>query len=88
MRLCVVCKALIDEERIEAIPETRLCTEHGREIQKYGGEFIVSASQERTSKPGSLKLNYGGVSTSKERNDEAIERLRDEYEVDRFRDTT
>jgi hypothetical protein len=86
MRLCVVCKAPIDAERIEAIPETRLCTEHGRQIQKYGGEFVVSASQERTSKPGSLKLNYGGISTSKVRNDEAIERLRDEYEADRFRD--
>jgi RNA polymerase-binding transcription factor DksA len=58
MRLCVVCKAPIDAERIEAIPETRLCTEHGRQIQKHGGEFVVSATQERTSKPGSLKLNY------------------------------
>jgi len=86
MRLCVVCKARIDEERIEAIPETRLCTEHGREIQRYGGEFVVSGFQERTSKPGSLKLNYGGISTSKARNDEAIEILRDEYEAERFRE--
>jgi hypothetical protein len=88
MRLCVVCKAPIDAERIEAIPETRLCTQHGREIQKYGGEFVVSASQERTSQPGSLKLNYGGISTSKARNDEAIEMLRDEYEAHTFRDAT
>ncbi len=86
MRLCIVCKAQIDAERIEAIPETRLCTEHGRESQRYGGEFVVSACQERTSKPGSLKLNYGGISTSMARNDEAIERLRDEYEAHQFED--
>lgn len=35
--------------------------------------------QERTSKPGSLKHNYGGVTTSKTRNVKAIERLRDEF---------
>ena len=88
MRLCIVCKTEIDAERIEAIPETRLCTEHGREIRKYGGEFVVSASHERTSKPGSLKLNNGGISTSQTRNDEAVERLPDEYEADQFRSKT
>ncbi|MBM4094976.1 MAG: hypothetical protein FJ276_37035 [Planctomycetes bacterium] len=55
-----------------------LCTEHARAVRKFGGEFIVSAEQERTSKPGSLKHNYGGVTTSKTRNVKAIERLRDE----------
>ena len=80
MRLCIVCKESISEERIEAIPATRLCTRHGEEIQTYGGEFKVSASQERTSKHGSLKLNYGGITTSTERNDEALERLLDSYE--------
>ena len=38
MRLCVVCKKQIEEGRIDAIPGTRICVEHGKEIQKYGGE--------------------------------------------------
>ena len=78
-RLCEICKAAIDPDRLEAVPDTRLCTEHARAVQKFGGEFIVSAEQERTSKPGSLKHNYGGVTTSKTRNIKAIERLRDEF---------
>ncbi|MEQ8787575.1 MAG: hypothetical protein RIC55_14825 [Pirellulaceae bacterium] len=48
-------------------------------IDKYGGEFLLSAVQERTSKSGSLKLNYGGVHTTKRRNVEGIQRLRDDY---------
>ncbi len=84
MRFCIVCKKTIDPERADAFPETRLCTEHGRRIAEYGGEFIVSASHDRTSKPGSLKHNYGGISTKQTRNHEAIERLRDEYEREQF----
>ena len=80
MRLCIVCKQEIEADRIEAIPATRLCVRHGREIQRFGGEFTISASQERTSKQGSLKLNYGGISTSTTRNDEALSQLLDEYE--------
>jgi hypothetical protein len=79
-RLCEICKAVIDADRLEAMPDTRLCTEHARAIQKYGGEFIMSAQQERTSKPGSLKHNYGGVTTSKTRNVKAIQKLRDEFQ--------
>lgn len=78
-RLCEVCKEAIEGDRLAFIPDTRLCTQHAREIEKYGGEFVVTAEQERTSKPGSLKLNYGGVSTSKNRNVEAVQRLRDDY---------
>ena len=80
MRLCIVCKQEIESDRIEAIPATRLCTQHGEEIQAYGGEFTVSASQERTSKQGSLKLNYGGISTSSTRNENALSRLLDDYD--------
>ena len=79
MRLCQVCKSPIEPERIEGIPDTRLCVEHGREIAEYGGEFVMSATQERTSKQGSLKLNYGGIATNRERNEGAIEALRDAY---------
>jgi hypothetical protein len=62
------------------VPETRLCTEHARQVVKYGGEFTVTATQERTSKPGSLKRNYGGMEIKKERNSLAIAKLRDEFE--------
>jgi hypothetical protein len=50
---------------------------------KVGGEFLVTARHERTSKAGSLKRNYGGVDIQKERNTEAINRLREEYERSR-----
>jgi hypothetical protein len=80
IRACEICKQPIDPERLEALPETRLCTEHAREILRYGGEFIVTAEQERTSKPGSLKRNYGGISTSKVRNASAMARLRAEFD--------
>lgn len=79
MRLCIVCKSEIDAERIETVPKTRLCTQHAIEIQQYGGEFKMVASQERTSKAGSLKINYGGVETSSTRNDDALDRLVEDY---------
>ena len=79
-RACEICKQIIDPERADALPDTRLCTEHAREILKFGGEFTVSAVQERTSKTGSLKINYGGIATSKSRNQAAIRKLRDAYD--------
>ena len=79
MRLCAVCKKQIEEDRIDAIPGTRLCIEHGSEIQKYGGEFKISASDERTSKRGSMKINYGGIATNSVRNTEALEQLIDDF---------
>ena len=81
VRHCEICRQPIDAERAEALPETRLCTEHGRAIQAFGGEFVLSSRQERTSKAGSLKVNYGGVSVQQRRNKEAIERLKDAYEL-------
>ena len=80
MRVCAVCKAEIEPDRCQAIPATRLCSLHGREIEQFGGEFTVIASQERTSKQGSLKLNYGGVAVKSTRNEDALAKLRDEYE--------
>jgi hypothetical protein len=78
-RLCEVCKEPIELERAEGSPDTRLCLRHAVEIEKYGGEFAMTATQERTSKPGSLKLNYGGITTTRVRNHEAIRRLRDDF---------
>lgn len=80
MRRCEICKRPIEAERVEAIGDTRLCLEHARQIARFGGEFILTATQERTSKAGSLKRNYGGIATEKVRNQEAIDGLRDEYE--------
>ncbi|MEM7314200.1 MAG: hypothetical protein AAF497_13715 [Planctomycetota bacterium] len=84
MRLCIVCKSQIEAERIEGIPATRLCLKHGKEIIAYGGEFKISVSQERTSKQGSLKLNYGGISTASLRNEAGLNRLIDDYEKQQF----
>jgi hypothetical protein len=74
-RYCEVCRRIIDPERAEALPETRLCIDHAREIAKYGGEFTLNATSETISKQGSLKKNYGGINVSKSRNQQAIERL-------------
>ena len=84
MRLCVICKQAIEEDRLDAISDTRLCTQHGREIEKFGGEFKLSAEQERTSKKSSLKVNYGGITTFRKRNHDAIDDLRDEWELKQF----
>lgn len=78
-RICEICKGPIDEERAEGLPDTRLCRQHAEEIQQYGGEFKTVSRQERTSKAGSLKINYGGVATQKRRNQTALDRLREAY---------
>jgi len=82
-RPCEICQRMIDPERLEAVPDTRLCGEHARKISKYGGEFRLSASHDRTSKQGSLKHNYGGVTAHKTRNYEAVEQMRAEYEQEK-----
>lgn len=82
VRFCEVCKVQIDPERAAALQGTRLCDEHGKAIEAFGGEFVVSAKQDRTSKAGSLKINYGGIATSQERNDEAVQRLKDQFEAE------
>jgi hypothetical protein len=82
-RPCEICGRMIDPERAEILPDTRLCTEHARQIEKLGGEFRLTSHLERTSKEGSLKRNYGGVTTSKTRNHEALRKLRDAYAQDK-----
>jgi Prokaryotic dksA/traR C4-type zinc finger len=63
-RPCARCGAMIPAERLEAMPETEVCVMCSAEI---GGEFKLIVTAERTSKPGSLKLNYGGVTIKKVR---------------------
>ena len=84
MRLCIICKNTIEAERDDAMPDTRLCALHGKEIEKFGGEFRLGAVQEKTSKKTSFKVNYGGISTTRTRNLIALEKLQDEYEMAQF----
>ncbi len=43
---------------------------------------MVVATQEDTAKKNSLKRNYGGgIATTRKRNQEAIDRLKDEHEL-------
>src|SRR4051794_21067134 len=74
-----ICGRPIEAIRIEVIPATRLCGEHGWLIVKFGGEFIVRSREDKTSKENSLKKNYGGVTTKLTRNEDAVARLRREY---------
>lgn len=80
VRLCAVCNQEIASERLEVVPETWLCRQHAGEIEKFGGEFTLSARQESLGKAGSLKKNYGGVNISKGRNLAALEKLKSDYE--------
>ena len=80
VRFCDICHEAIDPERAEALPATRLCTKHAHEIDKLGGEFKVSISHDKTSKPGSLKKNFGGVTPRSRRNHDAMRKLREKFD--------
>ena len=79
-RGCEVCKKDIDPERAAALPTTRLCIDCARLIAKYGGEFKAVVNQDKTSKEGSMKKNFGGVTTRLRRNKDGIQKLRDDFE--------
>lgn len=63
-RPCVRCRVEIPVERIEALPETRLCIRCSQEV---GSDFEVTVTRENLGKSGSLKKNYGGVNVRKRR---------------------
>jgi hypothetical protein len=63
-RLCQRCKAEIPVERLEVVPETRLCV---RCCEEVGGEFDRVIVPENLAKSGSLKKNYGGFTVKKTR---------------------
>jgi hypothetical protein len=65
-RPCARCKAEIPAERVETLPETRLCV---RCSEAVGGEFDVIAVPENLAKAGSLKKNYGGWTIRRKRRD-------------------
>lgn len=79
-RPCEVCRRLIEPERAEGVADTRLCVDCARRIARYGGEFLLTASQDRIGKAESLKRMYGGVTPKKTRNTLGIARLRREIE--------
>ena len=61
---CARCGNEIPAERLDALPETRVCVACSRDM---GGEFTVYVTPERTNKEGSLKKNYGGYTARKVR---------------------
>jgi hypothetical protein len=81
-RPCEICGEMLDPERAEWQPESRLCTRHAEEMRKYGGEFIVTATESSAQKAGSIKVAFGDVVVSgKVRNVVGIAKLRAEYEA-------
>jgi hypothetical protein len=79
-RPCEVCGEPIHPERIEVLPETRLCIEHGKQIARYGSEFLLIGTQSSLGEDGSMKKNYGDVSVRQKRNAEGVRRLIEEYD--------
>ena len=63
-RPCERCGKEMPAERVEVLPDTRLCLECS---QAVGGEFDVMITPENLSKSGSLKKNYGSFSIEKKR---------------------
>ena len=63
-RPCERCGAPIPVERIEILPDTRLCLACSKET---GGEFEVTITPENLAKAGSLKKNYGSFAVKKTR---------------------
>ena len=63
-RPCQRCKTMIPAERIEALPETRLCIQCSQEM---GSEFEITVQSENLAKTGSLKKNYGSWTIKKTR---------------------
>lgn len=83
-RYCAVCKAVIEPERMEGNPTTRLCMRHHEEIKKYGGEFTSTSHRGSLGKAGSLKRNYGDVTVTRQRNEKGLNRLMDDYDREQW----
>ena len=63
-RPCQQCGAMIPAERIEVLPQTRLCVACSKRV---GGEFDVSIVPENLAKAGSIKKNYGSFDMKRTR---------------------
>ena len=62
--LCERCEKEIPAERLEAMPETRICVQCSAAI---GGEFVLFATAEQLGRAGSIKRVTGGVTVQKVR---------------------
>lgn len=65
-RPCASCGQMIPAERIELLPDTRLCVACSTEA---GGEFDVTLTLQNLSKSGSMKRNYSSFDIKKQRRD-------------------
>ena len=63
-RPCQRCGKAIPAERIEILPDTRLCLACSKET---GGEFEITLTPENLAKAGSIKKNYGSFAVKKVR---------------------
>jgi hypothetical protein len=63
-RPCQRCGKEIPAERIEVLPQTRLCVDCSNSV---GGEFDTTITPEVLSKEGSLKKNYGSFQMERTR---------------------
>ena len=65
-RPCATCGKMIPAERVELLPDTRLCVECSAQV---GGEFDVKLTPQNLSKAGSMKKNYSSFEIEKTRRD-------------------
>jgi hypothetical protein len=63
-RFCARCRAEIPAERLEALPDTRLCVACS---QAVGGEYEITVVPDNLGMAGSLKKNYAGWTIHKRR---------------------
>jgi hypothetical protein len=63
-RLCERCHGEIAAERLEMLPDTRICVRCSKDI---GGEYTYRVVGENIGKVGSLKKNYGSFGVRKTR---------------------
>ena len=63
-RFCAKCRAEIPTERVEELPDTRLCVKCSEAV---GGEFDLVFQDESLGKASSFKKNYGSFSVQKKR---------------------
>lgn len=83
-RLCVICCWLIEEERIEHVPHTRLCAVHVHAIEPYGGEMRVQIASPRREFSGRLHPPFQATPfVRRTRNEDAMNRLSEDFVAQR-----
>jgi hypothetical protein len=82
VRLCARCKQPIEAERVECLPQTRLCVACARVVEKkYGGEFRTVVQSTKMGRPGGLKITGVAYETKKVRNRRVPLRFDEENEA-------